>query len=1683
MYEENFIKDVVQYFKIPKTYFSASVDTIILLADKSWIQRIIQGGKVPDKFPEIQDLHSEDISAILAQRSMPSNLCNTWTFLELRYVLIKDEIVSPVSQLRQSQSDHFLFPEALEFVKQCNLSNLFCQATKKYNSKPQQLVSRQKEVLWQRAFIQLIRTLYGEIPIIEIQTNEMLKQDCDNEFCQAYDCVVPVRFCIICEKYIVFFYDHQPNTLHSVIKYSPLFLSSNRTRLLFVLYQIVNIFRVFQSLDLFIGDIGLNDFIITESLDVRLKPCLQDALIPVVANQHNLHTKDNLSGHKLRDNFEESSFCDIVQAWTDGHISNLDYVLYLNRLAGRRYGDPNFHPVVPWCTDFSQENANFRDLSKSKYRLNKGDELLERNYESAVHHVTDVLSEITYFTYVARRTEKSVLCKYVRTNWVPGQYPRSIQRMQEWSPDEAIPEFYTDPQVFKTIHSDLPDLEIPEWTSTAEEFIVWHRKLLESDYVSRHLHYWIDLTFGYKLTGQAAVRNKNVVLDLAENQEDLRQRGVVQLFTQPHPSKSVSSANILNYLQFKDTAFDSLDDSKDEDDQSEQSKQELNFPQDYNPATEITNLESLASFQSKCSSINFKEDCTSNEKKVGKKNTYLVKVRSMQILGCLISQLFLPKRFKTVDQSASFEIRYRNCIEMLEKEGKNFGSPIRRLITSLLLLDESKPFNLDSSDRYPTISAQGLPLPSAMLILDDLFGGIFPGFFLPLHQTLTSVETLQFQSKYLIDCEALDKIAEFQVKLVSGTVNPMLECLREDYVDLVVPLYSRLMINPSTAVQASWLLLNPICSVLGPKQSCHLFLDIMCDNYKNVQSFKHVKLYHRVFVLILMARFRLVPFFENFANLLIEAAGGNRIYPDSPSGKATFPGDQGTNDNTTNVVNLIQDVNLNKSLDSLDEIDQSQVEDRSNTPIGDSEIFFFESYDAISIGSSSDGGKHKYDADTINTVAQSLQSGVKFSKDIIDIHFPICFPAKEELDSEVQRENSIVQVSSETLLWLAHRLGPVLTAKHISRNLLRMMSLCYLPPEGLKTTKSIYFPDQQIRLSSGMTTGDILSRPLLDSLVKIAELYGEHFILIQYMPYCWDLAGLCKRKVSQNLEGGLLGSLAVLHAIIPLLSDSILMKEVDNMTSHILCPVIHASTSSINLFSSGPNIRASLLYKSLDIIYLLGLRIGEEMARSHLTDLVVATFSAFSKVYDKVDSSHDSLDSDGSGSHRINVTLELGQILTRKLAYSVYVPFHFLLGGQHLDSRVPNIDLIKKLCFEYQSELTNPPTRPITLTEIHRSYPVQGSGLSGTGLSGSGNMIILNSPDEELESLTGRSLGPSKLIYTGITNTTRHLRGNWLAYWEHEISRKESDGFSLKQIKLQSWSGHTGSVKSIAVLDNENSFLTGSKDRSVRLWSLRNSGEGDYNGSAQWVYNGHRKSVFSVGYIEQRSHAISCDGTIHLWDPFVEKIINTYDGVRGSAYCVMTPQPYSHSIVAATLDGNIIIIDTRMKTLLDLKSSYGMVGLIRSVAACQTGQSLAIGHSSGYLSLLDLRNGKIRAGFKAHEGEILNIKSCNETYFTSTSLDQTASVYQWEDGKLWTHLRTPAEPLHCVVSNHNQVITASTNHKISVHTINTEVAESNTVVNKLRADIIKGNLMQMELLPLNRLLLMGTELGNIHLIC
>ena len=161
--------------------------------------------------------------------------------------------------------------------------------------------------------------------------------------------------------------------------------------------------------------------------------------------------------------------------------------MILNYLSGRKFDNPNYYPVLPWVRDFSCENGGWRDLSKSKYRLNKGDQQLDLTYdgqkavltqksdtsdedafmlnqrlsiETPPHHISDVLSEITYYVYKARITSKDVLCRHVRNRWVPDEYPSSMQRLQAWTPDECIPDFFTDTSIFQSVHGDLNDLEI-----------------------------------------------------------------------------------------------------------------------------------------------------------------------------------------------------------------------------------------------------------------------------------------------------------------------------------------------------------------------------------------------------------------------------------------------------------------------------------------------------------------------------------------------------------------------------------------------------------------------------------------------------------------------------------------------------------------------------------------------------------------------------------------------------------------------------------------------------------------------------------------------------------------------------------------------------------------------------------------------------------------------------------------------------------------------------------------------------------------------------------------------------------------------------------------------------------------------------------------------------------------------
>ena len=73
---------------------------------------------------------------------------------------------------------------------------------------------------------------------------------------------------------------------------------------------------------------------------------------------------------------------------------------------------------------------------------------------------------------------------------------------------ELIPELYFLPECLTNTNNcdlgttqsgnQLGDVVLPPWAKDAADFIHIHREALESEYVSRNLHHWIDLIFGHK---------------------------------------------------------------------------------------------------------------------------------------------------------------------------------------------------------------------------------------------------------------------------------------------------------------------------------------------------------------------------------------------------------------------------------------------------------------------------------------------------------------------------------------------------------------------------------------------------------------------------------------------------------------------------------------------------------------------------------------------------------------------------------------------------------------------------------------------------------------------------------------------------------------------------------------------------------------------------------------------------------------------------------------------------------------------------------------------------------------------------------------------------------------------------------------------------------------------------------
>ena len=251
-----------------------------------------------------------------------------------------------------------------------------------------------------------------------------------------------------------------------------------------------------------------------------------------------------------------------VKAWKAGSISNCEYLTRLNDAAGRSFNDLSHYPVFPWIiADYSSPSldltkaSTFRDLSCSIAALNpdrvaRGREMYQESVKLASptgnkksrgdrsrdqkplqawmfgsHYSNPGIA----VHYLVRSQPRLMLRLFDGHFDVPERMFTSIagawDSLRQWDSDvkELIPQFYMPTgspygsSNFLTKLGDnetktdlIPDVILPPWASSPEDFLFQMSRALESDHVSLSLHLWIDLVFGVLSRGSKAANADNL---------------------------------------------------------------------------------------------------------------------------------------------------------------------------------------------------------------------------------------------------------------------------------------------------------------------------------------------------------------------------------------------------------------------------------------------------------------------------------------------------------------------------------------------------------------------------------------------------------------------------------------------------------------------------------------------------------------------------------------------------------------------------------------------------------------------------------------------------------------------------------------------------------------------------------------------------------------------------------------------------------------------------------------------------------------------------------------------------------------------------------------------------------------------------------------------------------------------
>ncbi|KAI8089882.1 WD40-repeat-containing domain protein [Halteromyces radiatus] len=403
---------------------------------------------------------------------------------------------------------------------------------------------------------------------------------------------------------------------------------------------------------------------------------------------------------------------------------------------------------------------------------------------------------------------------------------------------------------------------------------------------------------------------------------------------------------------------------------------------------------------------------------------------------------------------------------------------------------------------------------------------------------------------------------------------------------------------------------------------------------------------------------------------------------------------------------------------------------------------------------------------------------------------------------------------------------------------------------------------------------------------------------------------------------------------------------------------------------------------------------------------------------------------------------------------------------------------------------------PITMTSSSSSLTTNTKTTNSTNnkKSASASMLLTTATQQKLlekESAANKNKIPTSVLpWRTKWKPSPEDKKNWnrfLSTNSEEMSK--SMQFSFNDLKLRGFAGHTSSIRSLTVNEPDKIFASGSKDRTVKLWSLNihegiENWETDPYSESLVTYTGHRRGAihdihFLSAHNGQSDLIASCDGHVHLWNPETGKTIHQFSTGRSSIIS-LKPFSQSRSLIGATVEGYLTFLDTHNHCLLHTwKSSASITtGTIRAIVTNEAETWIAVGYSTGIIALLETRTGSLIANWKGGDTEVTLLKFyANDLLVTCAPADHLICCWNVNRLALVKTIPTVLDVISLDTFK-DEVLTINGNNSVSFIPINDD---SQSYSSKFKSSIMKSQVSAFTTVAADQLLLFGCSEGEIFL--